>query len=119
MALEWCNLEKIEVEAGGGVTASVAVPVDSPWFSGHFPGDPVLPAIAQLAIVFGLARKAFGRKLIPRALARTKFRRIIRPGETVDIVLSPVSGSETRYSFQLTVSGEIACKGAIQMEPAK
>jgi 3-hydroxymyristoyl/3-hydroxydecanoyl-(acyl carrier protein) dehydratase len=32
-------------------TFDVEVPRDSPFFDGHFPGQPVLPAIAQLAIL--------------------------------------------------------------------
>ncbi len=118
MEIKWYVLEKIEAVPRGDISAVVVVPYSSPWFSGHFPGNPVLPAIAQLAIVLDIAGKAYGRELIPKAVNRTKYRKIIRPGETVNIVLSPVEGKAMTHSFQLAVDEEIACKGAITTETA-
>lgn len=119
MADKWYSFEKVEIKAGGDISASIVAPPDSPWFSGHFPGDPILPAIAQLAMVIDVAQKAFGGKLIPKAVKRTKYRRIIRPDETVDIALSRIEGEAMTYSFQLTVNGEMASKGSIKTVPAK
>lgn len=119
----WYHLEKIETAAEGGISAAVVVPAGSPWFSGHFPDNPILPAIAQLAIVLDVAGQGSGRELRPASIQRTKYRRIIRPDETVDIVLSPVGndpGDKTMtYSFQLAVNNEIACKGAMKTLPAE
>ncbi len=33
------------------MTASAGVPGDSAWYAGHFPGNPILPGIAILALV--------------------------------------------------------------------
>ena len=33
------------------ITASACVPADSVWYAGHFPGNPILPGIAILALV--------------------------------------------------------------------
>ncbi len=54
-----------------------------PGFSGHFPGQPVLPAIVQLAMVRYLAECVLGGSLLPVRYERTKFRAMIQPGEKV------------------------------------
>jgi 3-hydroxyacyl-[acyl-carrier-protein] dehydratase len=119
MECKWYNLKKIEVDPGGGISAVMFIPFDSPWFSGHFPGNPILPAIAQLAIVLDIAKKACGLELIPKAFKRTKYRRIIRPGEPINVFLYPVKGKAMTYSFQLAVYDEIACKGLIKTDILK
>ena len=119
MKSNWRRREGVETKADGSVLASVLVPSDSPWFSGHFPGDPVLPAIAQLEMTLDAARKAFGRELIPKAISRTKYRKIIRPDDVVNIVLSPIEDETMTLRFQLTVNGELACKGLMKMASTK
>ncbi len=103
----------------GVITATAVAPLDSPWFCGHFPDNPVLPAIAQLAIVLEIANKAYDQNMIAQAVNRTKFRRIIRPCEMIDILMYPVEGKTMTYSFQLTVNGEIASKGSMKTALAK
>jgi len=56
-----------------------------PGFSGHFPGQPVLPAIVQLAMVRYLAECALCGSLLPVRYERTKFRAMIQPGEKVEV----------------------------------
>lgn len=111
---KWYNLEKIDANPDGGICASIVVPPNSLWFSGHFPGNPILPAIAQLAIVHDLVELACGRGVIPQTVNRVKFRRIIKPGEIVNIVVTPIKDNEMTYSFKLAVNGEMACKGSMK-----
>ena len=78
---------------------------DSPWYDGHFPGDPVLPGIGQLAMVAELIRRVTGRELAVCGLSRVKFRKRILPGEGLDIVA--VAGkAENSYSFRITTGEE-------------
>ncbi len=53
---KWYCLEKLETSPQNRIRAKVRVPADSAWFSGHFPGNPVLPGIARETI-FNLAKK--------------------------------------------------------------
>jgi 3-hydroxyacyl-[acyl-carrier-protein] dehydratase len=50
-------------------------------FAGHFPGDPLVPGVHQVALVAELARRALGRPgLDIRRIARCKWLRPLRPG---------------------------------------
>ena len=87
-------LDELEVDAAGQRVTAHWRP-DPAWevFAGHFPDDPVVPgvllveAMAQAACVLGRAIDPSTRDL-PVLLAgidRARFRRPVRPGETVRI----------------------------------
>ncbi len=84
--------ESEEVVAGGpGVDArrlTFTVPAELRWFEGHFPGDPVLPGVAQLdALVARQAERLWPDAGALRAVKRLKFSRVIRPGERIALRL--------------------------------
>ena len=54
----------------GEITAKATVPGDSPWFAGHFPDAPVLPAVAQLNLLVQMLAQATGRPLCLRQASR-------------------------------------------------
>lgn len=114
MRENWYFLEELETPDLTDISAKVVVPPDSPWFSGHFPGNPVLPAVAQLAIVFDVIELGSGRKRVPETIQRAKFRRIIRPDESIHITASRIDEQSLRYAFQMRVDKETACKGTLQ-----
>jgi 3-hydroxyacyl-[acyl-carrier-protein] dehydratase len=89
----------------------VSIPADSPWFKGHFPGDPMLPGIAQLHLVMEAIRASLGRGVRLVGLKRVRFKRVIRPEETIAIVADPVPDKPGMIRFQLTIEGENACSG--------
>lgn len=69
--------------------SSVFVFSDSfPGFDGHFPGQPVLPAIIQLVAVRYIAERGLGQSLAPINYGRTKFRGIIQPDEEIEVTLA-------------------------------
>lgn len=92
------------------ITASVTTDGNSPWFSGHFPDNPILPGIAQLKMVVDLLAKEFAGELSITGLSRVKFRKIVSPGEPLDI---HVTGSNTKnqYIFRITSGNEDVCSG--------
>jgi 3-hydroxymyristoyl/3-hydroxydecanoyl-(acyl carrier protein) dehydratase len=89
----------------------VSVPADSLWFQGHFPGDPLLPGIAQLHLVMETLRAALGADVRLTGLKRVRFKRVIRPEETIAIAAEPVPDKPGMFRFQLTIAGENACSG--------
>ena len=99
------------------MAAQVSIPADSPWFKGHFPGDPLLPGIAQLHLVMEAVRAALGQDVRLTGLKRVRFKRIIRPEETIDIAVDPVPDKPGLYRFQLTIDGENACSGLMMTGP--
>lgn len=66
-------------------------------FAGHFPGNPILPAIVQLASVRFLAELGLKRQVQPVSYNRTKFRGVIQPNEKVDVRLE-LKKTETSWS---------------------
>lgn len=69
--------------------AEVRLHVDAswPWFSGHFPDQPVLPGIAQLHIAALLAKEIWGVWPNNVSLGRVKFHRIVQPGDEISLSL--------------------------------
>jgi len=88
------------------------VRVDGNWscFSGHFPGDPVLPGIAQLDMVAECISAARDGQVSVTGLSRVKFRKIVRPGELLDIHIT-YSSKKDHYAFRITSADEDVCSG--------
>jgi 3-hydroxyacyl-[acyl-carrier-protein] dehydratase len=93
------------------LSASVAVDKDDPWFSGHFPENPILPGIAQVKLVVDLISRC-APKLQVTGLSRVKFKKIISPGELLDIRVNCVKTDE-QYTFQITSGGDDVCSGKV------
>jgi len=87
----------------GEIRARVRVPSDSPWFDGHFPGQPVLPGIAQLGMVHDLLCRATKQKLPMERVSRVRFRQIIRPEQRLTLT---VKGGETDGAYRFRITGD-------------
>lgn len=57
-------------------------------YEGHFPGQPILPAIVQLAVVRYLAEAALKTSLVPAELSRVKFKGMVLPDDQVEVSVS-------------------------------
>jgi 3-hydroxymyristoyl/3-hydroxydecanoyl-(acyl carrier protein) dehydratase len=106
--------EPFRLLAAGGAERErlfrVEIPGDSPLFSGHFPGHPILPGIAHLA----MAERALGAPLA--AIRSLKLRRPVAPGEVLALSLKDPEGDGwTR--FELRRDGEAVSGGAIRTAP--
>lgn len=101
------------------LTREVSVPAESIWFQGHFPGDPLLPGIAQLHLVMETIRGALKTDIRLVGLKRVRFKRVIRPREAIAIAVGPVQDKPGLYRFQLTVEGETACSGLMTTAPLR
>ena len=84
------------------VSADLCCPPDFAAFAGHFPGQPVLPAVIQLAVVRMLSAEMLNRPLQPEKTAKLKFKNMVRPDETVhvEVELKKVDG-RWRAGFRL------------------
>ncbi|MBU1568883.1 MAG: hypothetical protein KJ630_25070 [Proteobacteria bacterium] len=91
-------------------TTSVITENNSPWFSGHFPNNPILPGIAQLKMVVDVITKLGADNVCLTGLSRVKFRKIVRPGEQLDIQVTR-SNTENHYTFRITSGNEDVCSG--------
>jgi len=85
----------------------VEIPGGSPLFAGHFPGQPILPGIAQLA----MAERALGAPLA--AVRALKLRRPVAPGEVLELGLKdPEEDGWSR--FELRRGGEAVSGGTVR-----
>jgi 3-hydroxymyristoyl/3-hydroxydecanoyl-(acyl carrier protein) dehydratase len=114
---QWSLLKEIKVSNHNYIEALAEVPADSPWFSGHFPGEPILPGIAliymaeQAIIQDALAK---GEQVQLHTLKRVRFTQPVRPGETLSLnIIGEEAGEEILFSFKITNKENIVCSGAI------
>ena len=108
-------MENLEITE---LAASVITPGDAPWFSGHFPNNPILPGIAQLKMVADLIAQPLGGHALLTGLSRVKFRKLVRPGERLDISVTG-GNSENQYLFKITSGNEDVCSGKMSLTPNK
>ena len=92
----------------------------SPWFSGHFPNDPVLPGIAILSMVTDTIKHQEaqkGNKIRIRGIRRVRFRLPVRPDEVLTVSLSlPEQETDCSCQFKVSVNGKTVCTGIIMIE---
>ncbi len=113
--MEWHSLTNLN-HSSAEISADVHVTPDSPWFSGHFPGEPILPGIAQIAMVFDAIAQCSGNNLKISNIKKIRFKQIIRPDDNLKIVAVPAKGNDLSYSFRIMVNGEIACTGSMSVD---
>lgn len=94
------------------VQKSIKVVENSPWFSGHFPDNPIFPGIAQLELIVKLVSESTGTPLKLIGMSRVKFRKIVRPGDLLDIQVAPGTKKD-QYTFRIVGDNEDVCSGSI------
>ncbi len=99
------------------LTASASVPADSIWYAGHFPGTPLLPGVAILALVEEAINEAElreGREVVITGVGRVRFRLPVRPDEGMLMEISrEKKNGGFAYGFSVFLSGELACTGYV------
>ena len=73
----------------GVYTILFEVPFDLPYFDGHFPGNPVLPAAAILDATQVFLGRVLGKEIGFRSIPSAKFLGIITPGTSLRVTRSP------------------------------
>ena len=117
---QWNLLGEVKSDKPNEIEALACVPTDSPWFVGHFPGEPILPGIAMIhmaeqAIIRHIEKGSEQVKL--SAMRRVRFTQPVRPGETLSLNISGEEASEeTLFSFKVTKVANkenVVCSGLI------
>lgn len=87
-----------------GVNISLSLPATLPWFDGHFPNNPVLPAVASVHLA-GVAARALlipGREI--SSSGRLKFQQPILPDTPLSLHLGlsagKAGGTSVRFRFE-------------------
>ena len=109
--MKWYSLLNINRSAPDEIVAEIKVRPDSFWFSGHFPGDPILPGVAQLEMVFDTIQAFNKDALKASGIKKVRFKQIIRPNDAIKIIARHREQSPQTFSFRVMVRGQLACSG--------
>jgi 3-hydroxyacyl-[acyl-carrier-protein] dehydratase len=110
----WYSLLALNTTADDAIQANVVVSGSSPWFSGHFPDNPILPGIAQLNMVADVIGQSRNENLYIKRLSRVKFKKLVRPGEVLDIHAA-ATDAEGLYTFRITHESQDVCSGMMSL----
>jgi 3-hydroxymyristoyl/3-hydroxydecanoyl-(acyl carrier protein) dehydratase len=114
---QWSLLKEIKATNDNHIEALADVPAASPWFSGHFPGEPILPGIAlvymvEQAIIQDALQK--GEQVQLHALKRVRFTQPVRPEDALSVsITGEEKGEEVLFSFKVANKENIVCSGSI------
>lgn len=111
--VKWYSLNNITCTDDGKISADIKVKPDSPWFSGHFPDNPILPGIAQLAMVFDTIKQGTHKDFKITNVQKVRFKQIVRPGDQLKLTVQPISENLFYYSFRIMVKGDVVCTGTM------
>ena len=82
------------------MNATIEVPSGGAWFDGHFPGRPILPGVAELALILeALAREA-RRPVCIQGIAFARLRQLVFPGDRLDLEAREQEASRLRIDLK-------------------
>lgn len=103
-----------ERRVGDRCERTVRVPVALGCTDGHFPGLRIVPGFVQVGWAIETARPLTGAA-VPRRIEALKFKDVLRPGETIVVVVERVTGG---VRFWLERAGTIVASGRLIFEMA-
>ena len=112
----WYRLIDIGSGEDREIQANIQVPAESSLLDGHFPGEPVLPGLAQISMVFDVIQKATESELGVLSVNRVRFKRIVRPDDLLTVVAVPLEKEADAYSFYIKIQGDLVCSGVIRLK---
>jgi 3-hydroxyacyl-[acyl-carrier-protein] dehydratase len=97
------------IESGGRFT----LPENFPAFDGHFPGQPVLPAVVQIMTAVYVISAGTGKTHALKEIRKAKFTAVISAGDTIDVLITPrgevfdviIKNADTVFSSFQIVAG--------------
>ena len=117
----WHSISYKKDISNSAVLTEACAAAGSPWFSGHFPNDPILPGIAILSMVTDAIKhqeSEKGKKIRITGIRRVRFRLPVRPDELLTVSLSlSQQDNGISYHFKVEVSAKTVCTGVVGIEP--
>lgn len=101
-------------------TFSVALNSAHPIFKAHFPGNPIVPGVCQLAMVEELAGECLKRRMQMVRLSNVKYLSVLTPVETasLDVVLTAVKtlpNGDTSVKAELRSGDRVFTKMSLEL----
>jgi 3-hydroxymyristoyl/3-hydroxydecanoyl-(acyl carrier protein) dehydratase len=122
-------LDRLEIADDGATAVGVkVVSSGEDYFQGHFPGNPIMPGVLQVAAMSQLSeallRSRGGNGFLHLAsLKRVKFRRPVTPGDVlrIETALAATDAGSWTFEAKTLVRGEVASSGTLtltRLDPA-
>lgn len=109
------SIEPVVASAPDEVHLRVHIPEGLRYLEGHFPGDPIVPGIAQLLpLVHDPIRAAWPELGAPRAIRRLKFLGALRPGHSLDVRLVK---KDQKVKFEILRGEQTCTRGTLLFAP--
>jgi 3-hydroxymyristoyl/3-hydroxydecanoyl-(acyl carrier protein) dehydratase len=83
----------------------IKVPLEHPCYTGHFPGNPIVPGVVLLELIVEAAEQG-----PPRAVGNVKFHRTVKPGESFTLRYTLVG---SRLSFRCVNGEQLLAEGSL------
>jgi acyl-CoA synthetase (AMP-forming)/AMP-acid ligase II len=107
----------LEFRRGDELVAHAVAAHDAIWFQGHFPGSPLLPGVALLALVDEALSLFWGEADAPPvavcAFRRIRFRQRVVPGTNLRVRARRVQANRIRFAVE--AAGLPACTGECEV----
>jgi 3-hydroxymyristoyl/3-hydroxydecanoyl-(acyl carrier protein) dehydratase len=86
-----------------------------PGFEGHFPGKPLLAGAFQIELITAIAGRLIDRSWVPSCIEHARFRKMVRPGDTIRLQASLDSRELSRASVKaiLFLDAHKACQATL------
>ena len=115
--------EVTELNAGESAIGRKVFAADEPFFSGHFPGDPLVPGVIlteALAQMAGIAAGQAERSFRLTAIKAMKFLAAVRPDEVVILQARKLGavGGLWQFEVRATVGDATVAEGAVVLSEA-
>jgi 3-hydroxyacyl-[acyl-carrier-protein] dehydratase len=115
----------VELEGGKRIVALKCVTMNEPFFTGHFPGTPVMPgvliieALAQTAAILALAgmteEERKGKVTYFMGIDGARFRKPVVPGDRLELSVEVVKakGAVLKVKGEAKVDGQVVAEAEI------
>lgn len=111
-------LDEAHLDENGVAHGRYRVRGDEWFFDGHFPGNPIMPGVVQCEIIAQASCVLFadelkGRTAYYAGIDKLRFRRMVRPGDTVEITSSVIRRKMNIFVVkgEAHVDGEMCASG--------
>jgi 3-hydroxymyristoyl/3-hydroxydecanoyl-(acyl carrier protein) dehydratase len=97
-----------------GVRLRLRLPAGSPYLSGHFPSEAILPGVAQLALALHAGSLLQGYALVLAGARDVRFRRPLRPEDEFEVLVKRTDAVD-ELRFEVRAGNARAASGTLKV----